>query len=612
MTSDVVDTVQLNEKLNELSRLTKHDYGTESSISILKYFDHLYAFQQSYRIINDALVRRRYAALCQPLFKYCINDVFQTDNIWHTVYYILHSLWNYTEKSPAMCQAVLTLFKCSISILHNLAQISELKLDLQKHNCVEILKKLTSDTSHDFIRALSYLTLSYIITEDERTFLENAEHAISFVLNALREATVAKDRRYNGLRTTELCNGLSKLSVCDKNKMTIYSDTTLSCIIDMLKQQNFEEQCSASTLVWSLSFDESIRLKCYDNKELKELLCTINETTPNDELRRIVSGCLWTIMGNIKKKKATSPPSSASQKHVMISYNHDTKALSQKIKERLISDGYSVWIDFENMHINLLDAMAQAIEQAMVIIMCFTEKYKDSPSCRLEAEYAIQKNKKIVPLIAQANWKPTGWLGIILGQKLYINFAKKTFDIAYKEMLAEVKANTETAADDEQRRRGSAKPLPIESPVKEPIVPALSSNTTNTVEKLAKGFSNIKLEKSTTATAEASSSWKQWSANEVSAKLNEMGLERYQKIFVDVDGAKLTKLIEIKLKAPEFYYSLLKEKCDSLVPSRSSAPSIHSFSGSPLASQGNISTLAQFLTLVTGLDNLLEHLMTSN
>ncbi|CAF1503259.1 unnamed protein product, partial [Didymodactylos carnosus] len=435
----------LNAKLDELSHLTKQEYGTERPVTILRYFDNLYVqFRQSHRIINDVLVKRKYAALCQPLLKHCSNNVFQTETVWHTTYYILHSLWNYTEGSPALClavveadflpllvhnlskeqfisnmktsQAVLTLFNCCISILHNLAQIPELKSNLQKQNCIETLKKLTLDTSHDFVRALAYLTLSYIITEDERSYLESAEQAIIFVLHALREAIVTKDRRYSGMRPFELCNGLSKLAVCDKNKPKIYSDSILLCIMNMLKQQNFEEQCSASTLVWSLCFDESIRLKCYDNKELKELLCTINETTSSDELRRVVSGCLWTIMGNITKKKA-SLPAPASQKHVMISYNHDAKILSQKIKEQLIRDGFLVWIDFENMHVNLLDAMAQAIEQATVIIMCITEKYKDSPSCRLEAEYAIQKNKKIVPLIAQPNWKPTGWLGIILGTK---------------------------------------------------------------------------------------------------------------------------------------------------------------------------------------------------
>jgi hypothetical protein len=35
------------------------------------------------------------------------------------------------------------------------------------------------------------------------------------------------------------------------------------------------------------------------------------------------------------------------------------------------------------MHGNLLDAMSDAIEKSSIFLMCLTEKYKDSPSCRL-------------------------------------------------------------------------------------------------------------------------------------------------------------------------------------------------------------------------------------
>ena len=44
---------------------------------------------------------------------------------------------------------------------------------------------------------------------------------------------------------------------------------------------------------------------------------------------------------------------------------------------------FSRLVDVENMHGNLLDAMSDAIENSTFFLMCFTEKYKDSPSCRL-------------------------------------------------------------------------------------------------------------------------------------------------------------------------------------------------------------------------------------
>lgn len=52
--------------------------------------------------------------------------------------------------------------------------------------------------------------------------------------------------------------------------------------------------------------------------------------------------------------------------------------------------------------------------------MCMTEKYKMSPYCRAEADYAFKLRKPIVPLMMQANWKPDGWYHI---DKDYILFS---------------------------------------------------------------------------------------------------------------------------------------------------------------------------------------------
>ena len=45
-------------------------------------------------------------------------------------------------------------------------------------------------------------------------------------------------------------------------------------------------------------------------------------------------------------------------------------------------DGYKTWIDVEQMGGSTLDAMAGAVENAAVVLICASEKYKDSPNCR--------------------------------------------------------------------------------------------------------------------------------------------------------------------------------------------------------------------------------------
>jgi hypothetical protein len=52
--------------------------------------------------------------------------------------------------------------------------------------------------------------------------------------------------------------------------------------------------------------------------------------------------------------------------------------------------------------------------------------YKESPNCRLEAQYAFQQNKEMVPLMMEqpgtGGYHPNGWLGMLLGVRLWYGF----------------------------------------------------------------------------------------------------------------------------------------------------------------------------------------------
>ena len=127
--------------------------------------------------------------------------------------------------------------------------------------------------------------------------------------------------------------------------------------------------------------------------------------------------------------------------HIMISYNSHSREVCTKIKDELQSRGYDVWIDVENIYGSSLAAMAEAVENSAVFLMCVTEEYYMSPNCRLEAEYATKLGKPIVPLIMQSGYMPLGWLGIIMGDKIYYKFCpldKLKFDQTFPSMLKEV------------------------------------------------------------------------------------------------------------------------------------------------------------------------------
>lgn len=48
----------------------------------------------------------------------------------------------------------------------------------------------------------------------------------------------------------------------------------------------------------------------------------------------------------------------------------------------LQAEGYAIWIDIEKMGGSTLEAMAHAVENAAVVLVCMSEKYKQSPNCR--------------------------------------------------------------------------------------------------------------------------------------------------------------------------------------------------------------------------------------
>lgn len=74
---------------------------------------------------------------------------------------------------------------------------------------------------------------------------------------------------------------------------------------------------------------------------------------------------------------------------------------------------------------SVLDAMARAVERAAVVLVCVSRDYPQSQACRTEAEYAYRLAKDIVPLMFEEAWLPDGWLGAMLGTKLWFNFASR-------------------------------------------------------------------------------------------------------------------------------------------------------------------------------------------
>ena len=75
------------------------------------------------------------------------------------------------------------------------------------------------------------------------------------------------------------------------------------------------------------------------------------------------------------------------RQHVMISYCWNEQPTIKRLHKALVARGFSIWLDIEQMHGSTVCAMAEAIDNACIILFAISSGYKDSANCRLEAMY---------------------------------------------------------------------------------------------------------------------------------------------------------------------------------------------------------------------------------
>jgi hypothetical protein len=218
------------------------------------------------------------------------------------------------------------------------------------------------------------------------------------------------------------------------------------CIQQRTAQLNkvslFIEMCDQYPIVfdiiWALSFNHDIQQQLRSSSSFMSKLAHLGKAHVSEKMRKTVHGILWNLEIN-HEDRPTSEINEETAFDVMISYSHKDKTLCQQIYDELTKSGYRVWIDFDQMHGNVMDAMAQAIEQSQTVIICMSEDYRKSNYCRAEVHYAFQRQRKIVPVLLQKHYRPDGWLLFLIGELVYVNFNKHAFDRAMNLLLKELK-----------------------------------------------------------------------------------------------------------------------------------------------------------------------------
>ncbi|KNC49675.1 uncharacterized protein AMSG_05937 [Thecamonas trahens ATCC 50062] len=164
---------------------------------------------------------------------------------------------------------------------------------------------------------------------------------------------------------------------------------------------------------------------------------------------RAARGVVWQMSAASSgpaRKSAGKSSSDTLQHDVMISYSWANQKVALWLRAQLAVAGISVWIDVEAMSGSTLEAMAEAIESSRVVVVLLSQEYSVSQACRVEAEYCFQLGKPFVPVKATPRFRPRGWLGALIGSRLYFHPTPDSWPDMHRELMTILERPSESVA----------------------------------------------------------------------------------------------------------------------------------------------------------------------
>jgi hypothetical protein len=226
-----------------------------------------------------------------------------------------------------------------------------------------------------------------------------------------------------------------------------------------------------------MSFNENVCLNLKENVSFMELIKSLSENSTEPDLQRASEGLLWILTKDDTSKTSTNEQSAETTYDVMISYSHKDKDLCFQLYDRLQKDHFRVWLDREQMHGTPLEAMSNAIEKSEFVFLCMSDAYKQSGYCKMEAYYALERQCCIIPLVMKSQYRPDGWLGIVVTGRMRIDFPKYGFEDAYDKLMIEIDRNRKEKKKENHQYHH-------ETPTVNKIVPHFSIQEEKKIEKV--------------------------------------------------------------------------------------------------------------------------------
>ena len=375
------------------------------------------------------------------------------------------------------------------------------------------------------IAATALLCLTYLVDEETNHLISANKDLLRFIIAMLDEACEAEDHKSNGFSAKELVEGLGRLAINDNNKKILGNEGAIRVLTSRIKtSSDDEERASAVEALWMLAFANSNKDIIREGDGTMEILRTLHHSQ-NAEVQKAAAGALWEIEGKTARDKADKTKE-GSGNHVMISYQRDAQEIMIQVKNQLQANGCRVWMDLEQMSGSTLETRAKAVENAAVVLICVSQRYKESPNCRSEAEYAYQLGKDIIPLMMEENYKADGWLGMLLGTKLCIGFqSKDNIDSGVTKLVKELAGRGKDVDHTDGPPKKRIRKTTATTPTKQPSGPDVA----------------------------------EWTNEDVKRWLEKIGLTQVcDEDMVEFTGQTLIELQELRGECPDYFYKCLE------------------------------------------------------
>ena len=253
----------------------------------------------------------------------------------------------------------------------------------------------------------------------------------------------------------------------------------------------------------------------------------------------------------------------------MISYCHADKELVYRVHQFLADKGFKIWFDRDNIYgpgkrrtaldflvsrvllLTAMQAMADAVENAEFVILCMSDSYKRSVYCQAEAEYAFRCKRRLIPIIARQGYRADGWLGFVIGSRIYVDFGRMDFKSACDLILKEITLQRESRLNDATKtgERVSTNNEPSQG-----VPKALAAVTARS--SLPESYTK----RDTTKATYRSTTISQWTRKDVSDFLFDKNLHHMMPICELLTGGGLEKLFRMCQSKPNRFYTQLTEE----------------------------------------------------